>query len=88
MISIPHYINFTEEDGDMVIYNLKTDRFFGLDGVGGFIWKKINEIKDEDQIIDLVTKEFDIPYTTAKIDFYELIEALKINGLVIKDVEN
>lgn len=73
-----------EEDNEIILINMIKNTFHGLDTTGTIIWKKIEQSRNFSEIVDLVSKEFDITKEVinqdTKVFIYELekIGVLKI----------
>lgn len=70
--------------GETVILDYEAGKYFGLEGVGGFVWSLIQK-KGPVGLADLcgeVTAEYDIDEATCMADLQALVVNLKKNGLI------
>lgn len=53
-----------------------------LSETGAFIWKSIEDGKDVEAIVDLMTNSYDVDKLTAKSDILGFISLMKESGLI------
>ena len=53
-----------------------------LQGIGGFIWDRIEEAESLEHLIDMITDEFDVDRTTAGSDAIAFIMQLLRSGMI------
>ena len=53
-----------------------------LNETGAFLWKQIEEGKDEAEVVDALVLEYDVDEETAKADVAEFVNLLINNGLI------
>lgn len=70
-ILIPVGATFAEKSG-----------LFNMSELGAFIWKLINESKNEDEILSAILEEYDVEKEVAKNDLEEFLSKLKEFGIV------
>ena len=68
-------------DGEMVLLDLVTEQYFGLDPVGTRIVTRITT-EPYDQAITALHAEFDVAEDTLRRDVEDLLDELIANGLV------
>lgn len=61
-----------ELDGEMVILDLKQERYFGLDEVGCRVWRLLSDGKTTPEIIKQVKSEFEVDEQTFRADLADL----------------
>mgnify|MGYP001495112409 CR=1 FL=1 len=74
----------SEVTGETVILDYEAGKYFGLEGVGGFVWSLIQK-NGPVGLADLcreVTAEYDIDEATCIADLQALMVNLKKNGLI------
>jgi hypothetical protein len=74
-----------EIDGEMVLLDLRSGMYLGLNGVGTFVWKLISSRESPvgvGEIAEAVAAEFDVATATARRDLDQLLEELSSNRLV------
>lgn len=69
-------------DDEVVILDIPSGRYFGLNDVGALIWELLDGDHDRDDILDAITAAYDIDRTTAAGDLDTLIAELTGAGLV------
>ncbi len=70
--------------GETVILDYEAGKYFGLEGVGGFVWSLIQK-KGPVNLADLcreVTAEYNVDEATCMADLQALVTNLKENGLI------
>ncbi|RTZ60621.1 MAG: PqqD family protein [Gammaproteobacteria bacterium] len=63
-------------------FDPETGNSFVLNQTGLFIVKKLREGLSEEEIISEILKEFEVDEETARRDFYDFMEQLRILGLI------
>lgn len=82
MRAIPERIVFKKVGEEMVLLDFERGIYYGLNPVGARVWEFLAEGKSTDEIVDLLTEEFDVERTDAKNDVEALMDDLAANGLV------
>jgi hypothetical protein len=70
-------------DGELVILDIPSGRFFGLNDVGKVIWDRLAEDSSFEQLIDAVASNYEIDRDQATDDVTDLIAQLVDAGLVL-----
>jgi hypothetical protein len=70
-------------DDEVVILDVPSGKYFGLNDVGALIWNLLDGDHDHDAILDAITSEYDIDRTTAADDLDGLLADLTEAGLVV-----
>ena len=73
---------FQEVSDEMVLLDLSSEKYFGLDEVGTRIWVLLNEGKSEAQILDVLEEEYEVNRETLVRDVSELLGKLVEAGLI------
>lgn len=76
---------FRELDGEAVLLDFASGRYFGLNAVGTRVWTLLAAGESVDAAIDAVTREFDASEDQVARDVEELINELVSRGLLIRD---
>lgn len=76
---------FRELEGEAVLLDFASGRYFGLNAVGTRVWTLLAAGKSVDAAIDAVSKEFDASEDQVARDVEELITELLARGLLIGD---
>jgi len=69
-------------DGELVILDMKTEKYFGLDSVGSDIWKLIDEENSFQEILDAMLEMYDADPDQVNRDIEDLIEKLLTDNLI------
>jgi hypothetical protein len=76
---------FRELDGEAVLLDFASGRYFGLNAVGTRVWTLLAAGKSVDAAIDVVVHEFDASEDQVARDVEELVTELLSRGLLIGD---
>jgi hypothetical protein len=71
-----------ELGGEIVILDLASGNYFGLDEVGARIWKLIGEGKTLGETLDILLAEYEVERPQLEADLLGLVERLEAQGLV------
>ena len=71
-------------DGEAVILDIESGRYYGMDGVGAFIWNCLDHVQTRDQLLAAVVAEYDVDPATAQGDLNDLLTDLIDRGLVVE----
>jgi PqqD family protein of HPr-rel-A system len=63
-------------------FDPETGNSFVVNQTGLFILKKLREGLSEEEIIKVLTEEFEVDEDTARRDFYDFLEQLRILGIL------
>ena len=69
-------------DGDTVVLNTASGRYFSLEGVGSTIWQALQQGHTTEELIRLVADRYDVDADTAAQDVDALLGKLEEAGLV------
>ncbi len=81
-ISIPEDILFHELDGEAVLLNLVTGKYYGLDPVGTRMWVHLTRYDQLEAVQQALLEEYDVEPEKLQGDLFKLIEQLAERGLV------
>lgn len=73
---------FQEIDGEMVVLDLKSESYFGLDAVGARIWQLMQELGELSMVFDAMLDEYDVEPDQLEADMMALINELLEAGLI------
>ena len=85
--SIPSQVLTRMVGDELVVLNLSTGTYYGLDPIGAKIWENIVEGKSLGEICAQLLQEYDVPVAELESDILQLTGDLAANGLMILDVE-
>ncbi len=81
VITINPDVTFRELDGEIVILNLETGIYFGLDAVGARAWRLIGDHGSLGVVFDALRSEYDALPSVLERDLLELVDHLCAKGL-------
>ena len=82
IVANPQQVTGDLPDGDIVILSLKDGVYYGLNAVGGYIWKSLQTpVSVQDVYLKLIN-EFDVDAQQCYSDLIKLLEDLTKNGLI------
>ena len=79
-------VAFTDVEGETVLLNLQTERYYGLDEVGTRFWQLLTEHERVEAVVPLMLAEFDVDEATLRQDLTSLISELTEAGLLTVSV--
>lgn len=81
-VSVPEDVLIRELDGESVILNLKSERYFGLDRVGTRMWEVLSTSETIAAAYHTLLSEYDVVPEQLQTDLYNLLEQLVQHGLI------
>ncbi len=69
-------------EGEAVLLNPKTGKYYGLDEVGCSFWEKVDGSNNLGTIIDLLLEEYDVKRETLEQDISELADNLEDRKII------
>jgi hypothetical protein len=86
MIELSSEVLFRELQGEAVLLDLKSQRYFGLDETGTRIWQLIQEHGEVREVVRRMLEEFDVEREVLEGDVERFLEELAQARLVsVKD---
>jgi hypothetical protein len=82
LINIKPHVIFQELEGELVLLNMETEQYYGLDEMGGKIWNLLDETHDAAIVSKTIYKLYDVSEEQANKDVFELINKLKGADLI------
>jgi hypothetical protein len=71
-------------DGDTVMMSLQHGNYFGLSaGVGARLWDLLSSPMQLDEMVEIITHEFEVDTATCRLDLEKFIDALLEHDLII-----
>jgi coenzyme PQQ synthesis protein D (PqqD) len=80
-LELPDEVLFKTVGDEIVLLNLQSGIYYGLDPVGSRFWRLLEE-HDFDGAIDAMEREFEVDRETLAQDCRELLDELREKGLV------
>lgn len=75
-----------EVGGEMVLLDLVSGQYFGLDQVGGRIWELLSERAHSlTELCDVIESEFDAPRAQIEADMINITSELNAKSLIVAD---
>jgi len=71
-----------ELDGETVLLDLKTERYYVLDDVGTRMWQLLSTLRDPDAVCGHLLAEYEIDEATLRHDLAQLIGKLAAAGMI------
>ena len=90
-VKVPEYVLVRHLDGETVLLNLESEKYFGLDRTGTRMWELATDSPNLQSAYGKLSEEFEVDPQTLRTHFVELLEQLLENGLlqvVPTDVES
>lgn len=72
----------SELGGDVVIMDVKSGTYLGLNSSGARIWNLVQQPRKVSEIRDVICKEYDVEPDRCEIDVLGLLQQLAAKGLV------
>ena len=72
----------TEVEGEVVLLDLDSDVFIGLDEVGSLIWNLLEEPITFATLCQSLRNEYDVPEDTCRVDVLDFLGDLANNSLI------
>ena len=86
-IRIRKDVVFRDLEGELVLLNLATGVYFGLDPVGTRIWALIEDGRTVDEIVSAISAEYEVEADACRTDLARFLVTLRDNDLVDVDSE-
>ena len=71
-----------EVDGEMVLLDMESENYFGLDEVGTSIWQAMQDDADLDKVFAALLSQYEVPEDVLKSDLLHFVDKLQESGLV------
>jgi hypothetical protein len=71
-----------EMDGDLVMMSIERGDYYGVSGIGPFVWKLIDTPATFMALVDAIVENFEIDAETASADLQIFLGELTKNGMV------
>lgn len=81
-VATPHEVVTRPLDGELVLLNLDTETYFGLDEVGTRMWEVLSSAATVEAAFQQLSAEFDVDPATLRKDLEALLTELVEGGLV------
>lgn len=81
-MNIPEDVLSRDLDGEAVLLDLRSGRYFGLNGTGAFVWQQLKDGLEREEIAHALTDEYEVDIKTARADVSVFIDTLIERGLI------
>lgn len=71
-----------EVDGEMVLLDMESENYFGLDEVGTSIWQAMQEYGTLQEVYDAMLEQYDVEEEVLEKDLSDFVNKLMESGLV------
>jgi hypothetical protein len=82
-IAINPTVIYRELSGEVVLLNLQSGVYYGLDSVGSRVWQLLMESRGIDDVCATLLNEYDVSADALRADVERLVGELTDKGLVI-----
>lgn len=81
-VTISPEVLFQEVSGEMVLLDLASESYFGLDAIGARIWGLLESGATVGEALDTLMQEYEVERETLEADVGELLDRLLEAGLI------
>lgn len=81
-VKLPDDVLISDLEGESVILNLKSERYYGLDNVGTRFLTLLSTSESIEQAFEALLAEYDVEADTLRVDLTNLLVDLREQGLV------
>jgi hypothetical protein len=81
-VTISPDVLFQEVSGEIVLLDLASEKYFGLDEVGARIWTLLSEGRAVGEVVEALLQEYDVDRATLESDMESLLTSLLEAGLI------
>jgi len=71
-------------DSDIVIMSLTSGDYYGVSGIGPFIWQLLGQPQSLSQVVEAVCDDYEVEADTASADVAKFLDILVERGVVEK----
>jgi hypothetical protein len=72
----------SEVENELVMMSLENGKYYGIDSIGGDIWKMLEQPIKVSEICEHLMKEYNVEAPTCENDVLKFLEQLKQQGLI------
>ncbi len=81
-VIVPPHVLIRQLDGESVLLNLESERYFGLDATGTRMWELVTTEPNVGAAFEKLLAEFDVAPESLRNHLNELLSGLVDNGLL------
>jgi len=71
-----------EVDGEMVLLDMESENYFGLDEVGTSIWQAMQEKETLKEVFEVLLEQYEVEAEVLENDLSDFVDKLVESGLV------
>lgn len=81
-VSVPEHVLSRKLDDELVLLNMHTETYLGLDDVGARFWEVLSESESINDALEKLLEEYDVEEDRLRRDLAELVSAMTDQGLI------
>ena len=81
-VTFPDTVFAQEVDGEMVLLDMESENYFGLDEVGTSMWQAIQNKENLQEVLDVLLEQYEVEEEVLKKDLVFFVEKLQKSGLI------
>ena len=81
-VEIGPSVIYRDVSGEVVLLNLQSGVYYGLDPVGSRMWQLLMERRPLDDVCSVMLEEYDVTADVLRADLSKLVDELASKGLV------
>lgn len=81
-IDISDQILFQEIEGESVLLDLETEKYYGLDETGTRIWHLLSNNENAENVLNILQNEYAVDAETLHDDLLSILNDFQSNGLI------
>jgi hypothetical protein len=85
VLSAPEHVLVRKAGDETVLLNLRSEHYYGLEGVGARFWELVEAHKTFGEAVDVLRAEYDVSVEELTPDLVALSTDLRENGLLLVD---
>lgn len=74
-------------DGEMVLMDMESEEYFGLDTIGATFWQALQETERLQETLKYLLEMYEVEESVLEKDLVAFVEKLRANGLAVVDQE-
>lgn len=86
-VVVPEQVLARQLDDEMVILDLKSEHYFGLDDVGTAMWNEVTQAESIERAYQQLLEQFDVEPETLRTDLNDLVQKLVDSQLLEFSIE-
>ena len=81
-IALPQRVLFQTVEGGVVLLDIESGGYYGLNEVGSRIWALLHEERSPNEILSALRSEYGVPEEWLRSDIQRFLHHLQTNGLI------